>query len=41
MIDCGANLALSQGGVSARFVLEMIFFELFWLWTGTETQRWG
>jgi hypothetical protein len=41
MIDFGANLALLDRRVSPRFVLEMIFFELFFLGTGTETDRWG
>jgi len=41
MIDFGANLELLDRGVSTRFVLEMIFFELFFLRTGTETERWG
>ena len=41
MIDFGANLELLDRGVSPRFVLEVIFFELFFLGTGTETERWG
>jgi len=41
MIDFGANLELLDRGVSTRFVLEVIFFELFFLRTGTETDRWG
>lgn len=40
VIVFGGNLCLLGRGISPRFVLEMIFFELFSLGTGTETDRW-
>ena len=40
VIVFGGNLHLSNRRITPRFVLEMIFFELFFLGTGTKAERW-